>query len=92
MKTLQFTLFSITGDYKPMSTLITVDSVKYYNAHSKEVQQQAIQKICNKRRMTAQDLKRYSYTQIKVRVYDKEKIAKEKAENYEKIKAERGWK
>lgn len=91
MKTLQFTLFSATGNYKPMSTLLEVESVRYYNEHTKEVQEKAIKKICIKRNTTPQDLKRYGYTKIKVRVYDKEKIEQEKKERYEQIKKERGW-
>ena len=46
---IQITLFDVTGKYKPISTLIEVESIDYYKEHSKEVKQKAIQKICNKR-------------------------------------------
>lgn len=89
---LQFTLFCSTGKYKPMSTLLTINSVQEYQQNKAELQKKAIQKICAKRCMTAQDLKRNDYTKIKVRIYDKEKIEAEKAERYDRIKKERGWK
>ena len=46
---LQVTLFDKNNQYKPVSTLVNVESVSYYNSHIKEVQQQAIIKICQKR-------------------------------------------
>lgn len=67
--TLQFTLFSDKG-YKPMSTLLEVPSVQDYNAFPKVYKDKAIQKICAKRYMGAHDLKKYGYTQIKVRKYE----------------------
>ena len=67
--TLQFTLFS-NGGYKPMSCLLEVPSVQEYNANSKEYKNKAIQKICAKRYMGAYELKKYGYTQIKVRKYE----------------------
>ena len=42
-----------------------------------------------KRLWSNADLKKYEYTRAKVRRYDKEKIAKENAERYEKIKEEK---
>ena len=48
-------------------------------------------KICQKRYWTNADLKKYFYTRVKIREYDKEKIEKENAERYERIKKERGW-
>lgn len=88
---LQFTLFSTTGKYKPMSTVLKVESVAYYNTHKKEVQTRAIQKICVQRNTEGWCLKRDGFTRLKVRVYDKEKIAAENAARYEQIKKERGW-
>lgn len=70
MITLQCTLFSSNG-YRPMSTLVNVDSVSYYNQHSKEVKAEAIQRICAKRYMNKYHLKQYGYDKIKVRVYQK---------------------
>lgn len=89
--TLQFTLFCTTGQYKPISTLIQVDSVSEYNNNYKEYREKAIRKIAQQRYWTNADLTRYHYTKLKVRVYDKEKIARENAERYKKIKEENGW-
>lgn len=91
MLQLQFTLFSTTGMYKPMSTVLKVESLEYYNAHKKELQTRAIQKICVQRSMEQWTLKKNGYTKMKIRVYDKEKIEREKALRYEQIKRERGW-
>ena len=88
---LQCTLFSTTGKYKPMSTIVKVESVAYYNAHKSEIQTRAIQKICAQRNTEWWCLKRDGFTRMKVRVYDKEKIDAENAARYERIKKERGW-
>ena len=59
---IQVTLFDKQNKHKPVSTLVEVESVKYFNT-------KAIQKICNKRYWTGQDLKKYGYTSVKVRNY-----------------------
>lgn len=69
MITLQYTLFSTTGKYKPVSTLVNVDSIRYYNTHKREVKRKAIEKICIKRYWTKEDLVRYGYTMSKIREY-----------------------
>lgn len=92
MVRLQATLFCKSGKYRPVSTLIDVPSIAYYNEHKEEIKKRAITNICAKRCWTAQDLKAYNYTLYKIRVYDKDKILREKQERYEQIKKERGWK
>lgn len=92
MVQIQLTLYSNTGKYKPMSTIVEVESVAYYNTHKQEVQQRAIQRISVQRKMDVWAMKKYGYNQIKARVYDKEKIDRENKERYEQIKKERGWK
>ncbi len=69
---LQYTLFSTTGKYKPVSTLVNVESVKYYNENKREVKQKAVTKICVKRCWTKEDLIKYGYTVSKIRLYTKE--------------------
>lgn len=66
---IQITLFDVTGKYKPISTLIEVESIDYYKEHSKEVKQKAIQKICNQRLLSGKELVKLGYTKIKVRNY-----------------------
>jgi hypothetical protein len=87
---IQITILSDKG-YRPLSTLIEVDNVQEYINNKVKYQQDAILKICANRHMTIRDLRKYGYTQIKAREYNKEKIAQENAERYERIKKERGW-
>ena len=88
---LQFTLFSTTGQYKPVSTILEVSSLEEYKANARQYKDKAIKKIAQQRLWDNKDLIRYSYTTMKVRVYDKEKIAQINAERYEKIKKANGW-
>ena len=91
MITLQATLFSTTGKYRPISTLIKVESEAYYHEHAREVQKRAIQKMCAQRYVNWNWMKEGGYTRMKVRVYDRKKIEQENKERYERIKKERGW-
>lgn len=92
MVQLQLTLYSESGKYRPMSTIVEVESVAYYNTHKQEVQNRAIQRISAQRKMDVWAMKKYGYTKLKARVYDREKIEQENKERYERIKEERGWK
>ena len=89
---IQLTLYSESGKYRPMSTIVEVESIAYYNAHKQEILNRAIQRISVQRKMDIWVMKKYGYTKLKARVYDKEKIEQENKERYEKIKEERGWK
>ena len=76
---LQYTLFCKNGKYKPMSTVIEIESMQDYKEHKKEYNQKAILKILHQRKMNAWNLKQYEYTQYKIREYKtKEEIEKEK--------------
>ena len=66
---IQITLFDVTGKYKPVSTLIEVESVAWYKEHEKECRQKAIQKICLQRNWTGKELLKLGYKKIKVRNY-----------------------
>ena len=87
---IQITIMSDKG-YRPLSTLIEVNNAQEYINNKVKYQQDAILKICANRHMTIGDLRKYGYAQIKAREYNKEKIAQENAERYERIKKERGW-
>lgn len=91
MKQVQITLINPEGKYKPISTIIEVPTLKEFNENKKTYQQKAIEKICAKRYWGTAELKKYGFTKVKCREYDKEKIARENAERYEAIKKERGW-
>jgi hypothetical protein len=86
----QVTLIS-EGGYRPLSGLVEVKDWVDFIANKSAYQQKAVISILAKRHMTVRDMRKYGYTQIKARVYDKERIAKENAERYEQIKKERGW-
>ena len=91
MITLQITLFDKGGHYKPVSTLINVESIEYFKSHKEEVKIAGVVKICQKRGWTQRELEKYGYKTCKIRVYDPEKIKQEAKDRYEQIKKERGW-
>lgn len=86
----QVTIFSEKG-YKPISTLVTVASLEEYQQDKSKVHKRGLVQLCSKRYMTQYDLKKYGYTKMRGRVYDKEKIEQENKARYEQIKKERGW-
>lgn len=71
MITLQYTLFCTTGDYRPVSCLIKVTDIEHFKANPQDYQKKAITKICHQRYWTTADLKKYNYTQMKCRKYEK---------------------
>ena len=92
MLQIQVTLFDKEKRYKPISTLVKVESIEYFNTHKQEVKTEAIRQICAKRYWTFHNLKKFGYTQCKMRVYNKDKLKEEAKQRYEQIKKERGWK
>jgi hypothetical protein len=86
----QVTLFSKKG-YKPVSTLVEMPIKEWLENKGANYKSKALGKICNKRLWTKKDLFKYGYTQIKMRVYDQEKIKEDAEKRYEEIKRERGW-
>lgn len=87
----QVTLLCKTGQYKPVSAIVssevaidTKDKVS-----RKSVVERGITKICIQRGWGNAELKKYNYTLIKIREYNKEKIEREKKERYERIKEEK---
>ena len=84
----QVTLTSTTGLYKAVSTIVKAEKIT-----TKEEKQRVINKgiikIAQQRRWTNQDLKKFGYTKVKIREYDKAKIDKQNAERYEKLKQEK---
>ena len=67
--TLQFTLFDVNGRYRPISTLVKVESLRWFKEHQEEVKTKAIQQICNQRRLSGKELAKLGYTKLKVRNY-----------------------
>ena len=79
---LQVTLFDKNKKYRPISTLVNVESVEYYEQHKAEVQTKAILNICHNRKTTWDTLKRQGYTQVKTREYNKEEIEQQKEQQH----------
>lgn len=90
MITIQITLIS-EGGYRPLSTLIQCESWANYQEHKIIYQQKAVTAMLAKRHMTVHDMHKYGYTEIRSRIYDKERIEAENKARYEQIKKERGW-
>lgn len=87
----QVTLFSTTGRYKPVSTIIR--RKEECNIADPAIQKQLLNdgtvKICANRGWNGRDLKLYGYVKGKIRIYDKEKLDKEAEERYNRIKEEK---
>lgn len=86
---IQITLHAENGKYKPISTLVNVESVADFNKNQVEYIRKAKIRMCAQRYWDGKDLQKYTYTKLTARVYDKEKIVKERADNYWKIKKEK---
>lgn len=69
MITLQITLFDVKNEFKPISTLIEVESVEEYKKNPNFYKMKAVQKICNKWYIPGKELQEMGYTRIKVRNY-----------------------
>lgn len=80
----QVTLMCDNGKYKPVSTIVEMDTQDI-----PAIKTRGIQRICAQRYWTKLDLKNYGYTKVKIRIYDKEKIDKENEERYNRIKEEK---
>lgn len=86
MKRYQVTLVCANGKYKPVSAIVN-DLAE--TMEKKEILKKGIENICFKRMWTSADLKKFGYTQSKMRIYDPVKIEAENKARYEKIKEEK---
>lgn len=84
----QVTLTSTTGQYKAVSTIVKAEKITTKEEKQKVINK-GIVKIAQQRRWTNTDLKKFGYTKVKIREYDKAKIDKQNAERYEKLKQEK---
>ena len=73
---LQVTLFSTTGKYKPVSTIIKIEKEQENNKQL--IYKKAIENICHYRHTSWNILKNQGYTKVKTRIYDLEKIEAER--------------
>ena len=84
----QVTLTSTTGQYKAVSAIVKAEKITTKEEKQKVINK-GIVKIAQQRRWTNQDLKKFGYTKVKIREYDKAEIEKQNAERYEKLKQEK---
>ncbi len=90
----QVTLSCTTNKYKPVACIVkreqtTDEDLTLKPDIKREIINQGIKTICNKRLWCGKDLQRYGYLKVKVRLYDREKIAKENEERDNRIKEEK---
>lgn len=78
---IQYTLFCKSGKYKPMSTVIEIDSMQEYEENKSKYNKQAILKILHQRKMNYYNLKQYEYTQYKIREYKTKEEREEEKDN-----------
>lgn len=71
---LQFTLFATNGKYRPISTIINVESMEDYKKNKSKYQKTAIENICHNRKTDWETLKKQTYTMVKTREYNVEQI------------------
>ena len=93
IKQYQVTLFDNTKKYRPVSCIINYEQTEDKDLSTdaiikKAILKKGVEKICLQRYWTAKEIKQYNYIRGKVRLYDKEKIAKEAADRYNAIKEE----
>ena len=69
---IQITLMSRIG-YKPISTIVNLPQETDYETAKPKAKQKGIEKICIQRSMTIQDLRKYEYYTMKMRVVEEEK-------------------
>lgn len=78
MKYYQVTIYHKDNRYKPISTIVQIDQGDdnsnwlLNDAHAAAIKTKGIQKICMKKYWGASDLKRYEYTRVRAREYNKE--------------------
>lgn len=77
---MQVTLFDKNKIYRPLSTLIEVDSAE--TANQKELINKAYQQIASRKYMTSTELFEQGYQKAKIREYDAEKIKQENMIKY----------
>ena len=66
---IQITLFDKQGKYKPISTLVNVESIEWFRENKEKVKREGLQKICNQKMLSGKELMGLGYTRVKMRNY-----------------------
>ena len=93
-KQYQVTIMCKNGKYKPVSCIISMEQkedMDYTVDKEKRrlIKNLGVAKICQQRYWTINDLRKYDYTKVLIRLYDKEKIDAENKAKYDAIKEEK---
>lgn len=75
-KKYQVTMYCATGQYKPISTIVTIEQQDDSNLlldqeQKKNIINKGVVAICHKKYWTTRDVKKYSYTKVRAREYEK---------------------
>lgn len=78
---MQVTLFDKDNKYRPLSTLIDVESIEEFQENKKQYLKKAIEKIAAKKYLSISELKKQGFTLLKTREYTAERIERDKKKN-----------
>ena len=65
----QVTLFDKSGKYRPVSTLVKIESEEDFNNNREKIKNTGIRKIMIQRNWTKKELIQYNYLTCKIRIY-----------------------
>lgn len=65
----QVTLFDKSGKYRPVSTLVKIESEEDFNNNREKIKNTGIRKIMVQRGWTKRELIQYNYLTCKIRIY-----------------------
>ena len=73
----QVTMYCVTGQYRPVSTIVTIeqendDNLLLNPKKKKEIIDKGIVRICQKRHWTSREVIQYGYIKVKAREYEKQ--------------------
>lgn len=76
-KQYQVTMYCATGQYRPVSTIVTIEQENDENLLLDPEQKarmiaNGIRRICQQRLWTKRDVAKYEYTKVRARVYEKQ--------------------
>lgn len=87
IKEYQVTLKCASGKYRPVSCIVKTEEVDLNDKTAKQgLINKGVQKICIKRYWNSSDLKKYEYTKVLVREYNKVEIEAAAQVRYNAIK------
>ena len=73
----QVTMYCVTGQYRPVSTIVTIeqendDNLLLNPKKKKEISDKGIVRICQQRYWTSREVIQYGYIKVKARIYEKQ--------------------